>query len=287
MILDRIEVHFTPKRASWLETVEIEIGVMAKQCLDQRIADKATLVSEIASWEHRRKRRVRSHQVDVCRRAGSREDGTCLSGPPSQLGNVGARIGQIFCAEVDRSARAPAPRRVTRSTASSLRISRAITATSTTAPNSGGLWICHHAASMRHRDRPTRRLARDRISPRRMARCPLSRRLAAQQDDGDRDGQRDQDECSDRMTDQRVQDQSGNQDREARRCGHRRMRESPGHAIKILGGAQRAVVSHGRHRFRFLGRQTAGRCLLVAHEVTRCISCALDGSLSGRGTRSS
>jgi len=34
--------------------VEIEIGVMVKQCLDRRIPDKATLVSEIASWERRR-----------------------------------------------------------------------------------------------------------------------------------------------------------------------------------------------------------------------------------------
>jgi transposase len=53
-ILDRIELHFTPKHASWLNMVEIEIGVMVKQCLDRRIADKATLVSEIASWACRR-----------------------------------------------------------------------------------------------------------------------------------------------------------------------------------------------------------------------------------------
>jgi transposase len=53
-ILDRIEFHFTPKHASWLNMVEIEIGVMVKQCLDRRIPDKATLVSEIASWERRR-----------------------------------------------------------------------------------------------------------------------------------------------------------------------------------------------------------------------------------------
>lgn len=53
-ILDKIEFHFTPKHASWLNMVEIEIGVMVKQCLDRRIPDKATLVSEIASWERRR-----------------------------------------------------------------------------------------------------------------------------------------------------------------------------------------------------------------------------------------
>ena len=34
--------------------VEIEIGVMVGECLDRRIADKATLTSEIAHWERRR-----------------------------------------------------------------------------------------------------------------------------------------------------------------------------------------------------------------------------------------
>jgi transposase len=53
-ILDRIEFHFTPKHASWLNMVEIEIGVMVQQCLNRRIANKATLISEIASWGCRR-----------------------------------------------------------------------------------------------------------------------------------------------------------------------------------------------------------------------------------------
>lgn len=53
-ILKRIEFHFTPKHGSWLNMVEIEIGVMVQQCLDRRIPDKATLISEIAEWEKRR-----------------------------------------------------------------------------------------------------------------------------------------------------------------------------------------------------------------------------------------
>ena len=36
--------------------VEIEIGVMVRQCLDRRIPDKSTLISEIAQWERRRNR---------------------------------------------------------------------------------------------------------------------------------------------------------------------------------------------------------------------------------------
>jgi transposase len=53
-ILSRLEFHFTPKHASWLNMVEIEIGVMVKQCLDRRIPDKATLITEIAAWEQQR-----------------------------------------------------------------------------------------------------------------------------------------------------------------------------------------------------------------------------------------
>ncbi|HEY5616477.1 MAG TPA: IS630 family transposase [Vicinamibacterales bacterium] len=53
-ILRRLEFHFTPKHASWLNMVEIEIGVMVSQCLDRRIPDKAILITEIAAWERRR-----------------------------------------------------------------------------------------------------------------------------------------------------------------------------------------------------------------------------------------
>jgi hypothetical protein len=55
-ILSRLEFHFTPKHASWLNMVEIEIGVMVQQCLDRRIPEKATLVAAIAAWEQQRNR---------------------------------------------------------------------------------------------------------------------------------------------------------------------------------------------------------------------------------------
>lgn len=53
-ILRRLEFHHTPKHASWLNMVEIEIGVLKGQCLDRRIDNKDFLVSEIAAWERRR-----------------------------------------------------------------------------------------------------------------------------------------------------------------------------------------------------------------------------------------
>lgn len=53
-ILRRIEFHFVPKHASWLNMVEIEIGVMKKQCLDRRIGDRDVLREELAVWERAR-----------------------------------------------------------------------------------------------------------------------------------------------------------------------------------------------------------------------------------------
>lgn len=50
-ILDRLEFHYTPKHGSWLNMVEIEIGVLSEQCLDDRIPDEDTLRCEIAAWE--------------------------------------------------------------------------------------------------------------------------------------------------------------------------------------------------------------------------------------------
>ena len=54
-VLRRLEFHYVPKHASWLNMVEIEIGVLRNQCLDRRIAAKEHLVSEIAAWERQRK----------------------------------------------------------------------------------------------------------------------------------------------------------------------------------------------------------------------------------------
>lgn len=53
-ILRRLEFHYTPKHASWLNMVEIEIGVLRSQCLDRRIDTKEQLKSEIAAWERQR-----------------------------------------------------------------------------------------------------------------------------------------------------------------------------------------------------------------------------------------
>ena len=51
---ERLEFHYTPKKASLLNMVESEIGVLVCQCLDRRIADRHKMAREVEAWERRR-----------------------------------------------------------------------------------------------------------------------------------------------------------------------------------------------------------------------------------------
>jgi len=53
-ILSKIEFHYTPKHASWLNAAEIEINVMDTECTGRRIGDMEILTSEVAAWTRRR-----------------------------------------------------------------------------------------------------------------------------------------------------------------------------------------------------------------------------------------
>ena len=53
-IAERLEIHYTPKHGSWLNMAEIEIGVMARQCLARRIPDREVLQCEVDAWQNRR-----------------------------------------------------------------------------------------------------------------------------------------------------------------------------------------------------------------------------------------
>jgi hypothetical protein len=53
-MLARVEFHYTPKHASWLNMAEIEIGVMERQCTGWRIGTEALLQAEVTAWEQRR-----------------------------------------------------------------------------------------------------------------------------------------------------------------------------------------------------------------------------------------
>ena len=53
-ILEKIEFHYTPKHASWLNAAEIEINVMDIECTDRRIGDFEILTHEVGAWEKKR-----------------------------------------------------------------------------------------------------------------------------------------------------------------------------------------------------------------------------------------
>ena len=69
-LLDRLEIHHTPKHASWLNMAEIEIGVLQSQCLNRRLDNADWLGGEIRAWEERRnKQQVKirnSTKITLC-----------------------------------------------------------------------------------------------------------------------------------------------------------------------------------------------------------------------------
>ena len=46
---------YTPKHGSWLNMAELEFSVLARQCLDRRIADLEALREQVSAWTEQRK----------------------------------------------------------------------------------------------------------------------------------------------------------------------------------------------------------------------------------------
>jgi len=59
-LLERLEIHYTPKHGSWLNIAEIELSVLTKQCLNRRMPDLETLRSETAQWARQRNAKQKS-----------------------------------------------------------------------------------------------------------------------------------------------------------------------------------------------------------------------------------
>lgn len=53
-IINKLEIHYTPKHGSWLNMVEGELSVLVRQCLKRRIPDRETLQQEVFAWETER-----------------------------------------------------------------------------------------------------------------------------------------------------------------------------------------------------------------------------------------
>lgn len=60
-LVEKLEIVFTPKHGSWLNMAEIELSVLARQCTNDRIAEKSILVDKVQAWEERRN----SEQVKI------------------------------------------------------------------------------------------------------------------------------------------------------------------------------------------------------------------------------
>lgn len=59
-ILRKIDFHYTPNHASWLNVAEIEIGVMDAECTNRRIGNKETLREEVFAWTTRRNKQKKT-----------------------------------------------------------------------------------------------------------------------------------------------------------------------------------------------------------------------------------
>ena len=53
-LAERLESHHTPKHGSWLHRAGIELSVLARQCLAERMDNQQHLTEEVAAWEHAR-----------------------------------------------------------------------------------------------------------------------------------------------------------------------------------------------------------------------------------------
>ena len=74
-LLRRVEFHYTPKHASWLNMAEIEIGILSRQCLDRRIASPELLQAEVDAWQQARNAERRTIEWNFTRQDADRKLG--------------------------------------------------------------------------------------------------------------------------------------------------------------------------------------------------------------------
>jgi hypothetical protein len=53
-LVEKLEIHYTPKHGSWLNIAEIELGILSRQCLNRRIDNVKFLNKEVATWQRQR-----------------------------------------------------------------------------------------------------------------------------------------------------------------------------------------------------------------------------------------
>lgn len=55
----KLEIHYTPKHGSWLNMAELELSVLQRQCLRQRLADRDAMAREVTAWARRRNAQIK------------------------------------------------------------------------------------------------------------------------------------------------------------------------------------------------------------------------------------
>ena len=53
-LTEKLEIHYTPKHGSWLNIAEIELGILSRQCLKDRMETQGRMADEVAAWEKER-----------------------------------------------------------------------------------------------------------------------------------------------------------------------------------------------------------------------------------------
>jgi hypothetical protein len=59
-LASRLEIHHTPKHGSWLNMAELELSVLARQCLSQRLPDQAAIRDAVTAGADRRNAAIRT-----------------------------------------------------------------------------------------------------------------------------------------------------------------------------------------------------------------------------------
>jgi hypothetical protein len=72
-LLRRVQFHYTPKHASWLNMAEIEIGILSRQCLNRRVATRQCLQSEVKAWQRDRNAQRRTIEWKFTRQDADRK----------------------------------------------------------------------------------------------------------------------------------------------------------------------------------------------------------------------
>jgi hypothetical protein len=72
-LLRRVQFHYTPKHASWLNMAEIEIGILERQCLARRLMNRAQVDREVSAWQRRRNTQRRGIEWTFTRQDADRK----------------------------------------------------------------------------------------------------------------------------------------------------------------------------------------------------------------------